>query len=203
MTLTEQAAQFLFKAVKKASVNHVNINKGDHIVVTGADDDIIGIVNSVNTIEDTTTVVLDTGSSEKTLQVSSENFIHIIQRADMLNMRSHIDYERDLKDVDKDTHEYTEKDQRPVFGPDEKSDKSELPTSKISLVMKNLKVAEMPIDRYVREVYYFDPVDAIQDILRMLQGQLDLETLKANIIQGKSVDEQAYGQDIYRKEDIG
>jgi len=132
----EQAAQFLFKAVKKSSVNHTNINKGDHIIVTGTDDDDVGIVNNVDTIEDVTTVLLDTGSGEKTLQVSSKNYIHIIQRADMLNMRSHTDYERDLKDADKGVQDHVEK---PVFGPCEHSDKSELPTSKISLVMKKQK----------------------------------------------------------------
>lgn len=139
MNSTEQSAQLLFKAVKNASISHIDINAGDHIVVTGANDDITGIVASVNTIGDVTTVVLDTDSNKETLQVSSENFIHIIQRADMLNMRDHIDYERDLKDVAKDAHKLTEKDQRPVLGPDEKSDKSELPTSKISLVMKKTK----------------------------------------------------------------
>jgi len=135
----EQAAQLLFKAVKRASVRHIDINTDDHIVVTGADDDITGIVDSVDTVKNTTTVVLDTGSSKETLQVSSENFIHIIQRADMLNMRDHIKYERDLKDVDKGAHKLTEKDQRPALGPDTESDKSELPTSKISLVMKRQK----------------------------------------------------------------
>lgn len=139
MNSIEQSARLLFKAVKKASVNHTDINAGDHIVVTCANDDIIGIVNSVNTIDNVTTVMLNTGQGEETLQVSSGNFIHIIQRADMLNMRDHIDYERDLKDVDKGAHKLTEKDQRPVFGPDEKSDKSELSTSKISLVMKKQK----------------------------------------------------------------
>lgn len=57
----------------------------------------------------------------------------------MLNMRNHIEYERDLKDVDKGTHTFTEKDQRPEYGPVETSEKSELPTSKISLVMKTQK----------------------------------------------------------------
>lgn len=139
MNSTEQSAQLLFKAVKKASVNHADINAGDHIVITGIDDDVIGVVNDVATVNDVTTVVLATCSGEETFQVSSKNFIHIIRRAGMLNMRNHIDYERDLKDVDKGTHKYTEKDQRPVLGPDEKSDKSELPTSKISLVMKKQK----------------------------------------------------------------
>ena len=91
MDSTEQSARLLFKAVKRASVNHADINVGDYIAVTGVDDDITGVVNSTDTIGDMTTVVLDTGSSKETLQVSSKNFIHIIQRADMLNMRSHID----------------------------------------------------------------------------------------------------------------
>ena len=125
--------------MKKASVNHTDINVGDHIVVTGTNDDITGIVNSTDTVKNITTVVLDTGLSKETLQVSSENFIHIIQRADMLNMRNHTDYGRDLKDVGKSTHKLTEKDQRPTLGPDTESDKSELPTSKISLVMKKQK----------------------------------------------------------------
>ena len=139
MNSIEHVAQLLFKAVKKSSVNHVDINKGDCIIVTGTDDDITGIVNNIDTVSDITTVIVDTGSSKKSLQVSSENFIHVIQRANMLNMRNHIDYERDLKDVDKGTHKYTEKDQHPLLGPDEKSDKSELPASKISLVMKTKK----------------------------------------------------------------
>lgn len=139
MNPIEQTAQLLFKAVKKASINYTDINTGDYIVVTGVDNDITGIVDNVSIVEDTTTVVLDTGSGKETLQVSSDNFIHIIQRADMLNLRKHIDYDRDLKDVDKGTHKHTEKDQRPVFGPDEESEKSELPTSKISLVMKKQK----------------------------------------------------------------
>ena len=139
MNSIEQSAQFLFRAVKHASVNPTYIQLGDHIVVTGARDDVTGIVNSVDTIGDTTTVVLDTGASKKTLQISSKNYIHIIQRAAMLNMRNHNDYERDLKDADKGTHKLTEKDQQPAFGPDEKSDKSELPTSKISLMMKRQK----------------------------------------------------------------
>lgn len=140
MNLNEQTARYLFNAVKKASVDHADIGKGDRIVVTGADDDIDGVVNSVDTVGDVTTVVLDTSSGEETLQVSSRNFIHIIQRAtDMLDMRKHIDYERDLKDADKGVHKFTEKDQRPTMGPDEKSDKSEFPTSKISLMMKSQK----------------------------------------------------------------
>ena len=125
--------------MKKASIIYTDINKGDHIVVTGADNDIAGIVTDIGIEEDTATIVLDTGSNKETVQISSENFIHIIQRADMLNMKDHTDYERGLEDTDKGTHKLTEKDQRPEYGPDEKSDKSELPTSKISLMMKTKK----------------------------------------------------------------
>lgn len=143
MNSVEQTAQFLFKAVKNASIDCTDINKGDHIVVTGADNDIIGVVNSVDIAGDaTTTVVLDTCSGEKTLQVSSANFIHIIQRADMLNMRNHNDYTRDLENVDKSMYVPTEADRRTTFGPDMESDKSELPTSKISLMMKTQKGSE-------------------------------------------------------------
>lgn len=142
MNSIEQTAQLLFKAVKRASVNHTDITVGDYIIVTGANDDTAGIVDDVNTIEDNTTIVLSTSSGKEILQISSKNFVHIIQKANMLNMRDHIEYERDLKDIDKDTHKYTEKDQHPLHGLDEKLDKSNLPASKISLTMKKQKGTE-------------------------------------------------------------
>ena len=140
LNFSEQTAQFLYKAVKRASISPDNICTGDFIVVTGTEDDTVGVVKKITiTPDNTVDMVLKTSSGTKTLSVSSKNYIHIIQKADMLNLRDHIDYERDLKDVDKGVHKYTEKDQRPKLGPDEKSDKSELPTSKISLVMKREK----------------------------------------------------------------
>lgn len=142
MNLNERTARYLFSAVRKATVNHTDIKKGDYIVVTGVKADISGIVNHTITDRNTTAVTLNTNSGkEETLQISNKNFIHIIQKADMLNMRKHVDYERDLEDIDKNTHQYTEKDRHPVMGPDEKSDKSELPTSKISLMMKKPKTS--------------------------------------------------------------
>ncbi len=140
MNSVEQTARLLFKAVKRASVNHTTICKGDQIVVTGADNDVIGIVDSTDTVGDTTIVVLDTSLGRETLRVSCDNFIHIIQRADMLNMRDHNDYERDLVDTDTAMRAPSKKDQRPKYGPSEgKSDPSALPTSKISLQMKTRK----------------------------------------------------------------
>lgn len=136
----EYTAHLLFRAVKNASVRHSTINAGDHIIVTGTDSDIIGVVNSTCTDDVITTVILDTDEGEQTLQISSDNFVHIIQRADMLNMRNHIDYERDLVDTDTSMHSPTDKEQRPIYGPCEgKGDHSVLPTSKISLVMKKQK----------------------------------------------------------------
>lgn len=142
MNSASQTARLLYKAVKRASVSLDSLNIGDLVVITGAKDDTIGIVKETAPIDDAVDVILKTSLGIKILRVSNKNFIHIIQKkADMLNLRDHIDYERDLEDVDKGTHGYTEKDQRPVYGPDEKSDKSELPASKISLNFRK-KVAQ-------------------------------------------------------------
>ena len=137
MNSVQQTIRLLYKAIKKATVSLNLIEVGDYIVVTGTSYDTVGVVKKIAD----GTIILKTSSGLKTLQVSGKNFIHIIQKkADMLNLRDHIDYERDLEDVDKGTHEYTEKDQRPAYGPDEKSDKSELPTSKISLNLRKKAV---------------------------------------------------------------
>jgi len=142
LDFTNQTIQFLYAAIKRASVSPDNINVGDYIVITGATDDTIGIIKKISAISNTAAdITLKTSSGTRTLQISDKNYIHIIQRADMLDMRKHTDYERDLEDVDKGTHKLTEKDQRPALGPDIKSDKSELPTSKISLVMKKQKTS--------------------------------------------------------------
>lgn len=131
-----QIACLLYKAVKRASVSPDSLDIGDFVVVTGVENDTAGTVKEIVPIGDTVDIALKTSSGIKILQVSNKSYIHIIRKADMLNLRDHIDYERDLEDVDKGTHKYTEKDQRPVYGPDEKSDKSELPTSKISLNLR-------------------------------------------------------------------
>ncbi len=138
MDFPEQTIQLLYRAIKRAVVDPGNINTGDRIVVTGDIDDIEGIVEKNEVItDDIFNITLKTSTGTQTFQISNKNYIHIIQRADMLNMRNHTDYNRDLEDVSKDAHKYTEKDRHPIFGPVEKSDKSTLPSSKISLVMKN------------------------------------------------------------------
>jgi hypothetical protein len=126
----------LYRAVKRASVGVDSLDIGDFVVVTGVENDTAGIVEEIAPTEGTVDITLKTSSGIKILRVSNKSYIHIIRKADMLNLRDHIDYERDLEDVDKGTHEYTEKDRRPAYGPDEKSDKSELPTSKISLNLR-------------------------------------------------------------------
>lgn len=136
MNFASQTAFLLYRAVKSASVSSNSLDVGDFVVVTGAEDDIAGTVEGIVPIGGTVDITLKTSSGIKILQVSNKSYIHIIRKADMLNLRDHIDYERDLEDVDKGVHEYTEKDQRPEYGPDEKSDKSELPASKISLNLR-------------------------------------------------------------------
>lgn len=138
MNSASQTARLLYKAVKRASVSSGGLDIGDFVVVTGAENDIVGIVRKITSINDAVDdITFKTSSGIEILRVSNKNFIHIIQKkANMLNLRDHIDYERDLEDTDKGTHEYTEKDRRPEYGPDEKSDKSELPTSKISLNLR-------------------------------------------------------------------
>lgn len=137
MSFASQTARLLYRAVKRASVSSDSLNTGDLVVITGAEDDTVGTVERITSINGAVNITLKTSLGIKILRVSNKNFIHIIQKkADMLNLRDHIDYERDLEDVDKGTHEYTEKDRRPEYGPDEESDKSELPTSKISLNLR-------------------------------------------------------------------
>jgi len=182
----QQAAQLLYKAVKKAAVSLDNLEVGDRIVVTGTSQDKVGVVKGVVN----GAIVLKTSLGVETLQVSDKNFIHIIQKkADMLNLRKHIDYERDLKDMAKEDHQ---QDGRPEYGPVEESDKSELPASKISLVMKRQKGAMngLDLDSYIIEDYYYDPKLAVQDILRMLRGEFDLDTLRSSIIEQKRSDEE-------------
>lgn len=133
----ERIARFLYTAVKRAVVNPNSLNTGDFITITRAEDDVVGVVEKVTPIDNAVDIILKTSSGTKTLRISSKNFIHIIQKkADMLNLRKHTDYERDLKDMTKEDHQ---RDRRPEYGPEEKSDKSELPTSKISLVLKQKK----------------------------------------------------------------
>ena len=88
--------QLLYQAVKNSSVLPQDIRLGDTIIVTGSDDDTVGIVRTlIFNDENNLSMELSTTSGTKMFKVSNNNFIHIIKKADMLNLRKHNEYERD------------------------------------------------------------------------------------------------------------
>jgi hypothetical protein len=134
--LIQSSIQLLKYAVKSSLVSPQDVGLGDAIVITGATDDTTGIVRTLIFGEGTTSIELTTASGTKILKVSNNNFIHIIKKAGMLNLRKHNDYERDLEDMTKEDHQNKG---RPEYGPEEKCEKSNLPTSKVSLSLRSIK----------------------------------------------------------------
>ena len=53
---------------------------------------------------------------------------------------------------------------------------------------------------YLKEVYYFDPDDAVEDVFRLLDGTITIDQLRKEINDGKVSDEKEFGNDIYIKE---
>lgn len=131
--MIQSVIRLLRLAIKNSTVNPEDIRVGNRIVITNADDDIEGTVQGRNS---SNTVQLNTASGVKTIKLSNNSVIHIIKKADMLNLRKHNEYERDLKDMTKEDHQNKG---RPEYGPEEKSDKSNLPSSKISLSLRSRK----------------------------------------------------------------
>ena len=142
MNFQENTADLLYRAVKKAAVIPSSIKKGDLVVITGTDSDTIGTVHSLETKGITTSITLKTSSGLKILDIDDTNFIHIIQKDAMLDLRKHYEYERGSKEFDKEVDilekEKNPNHERPQFSVD-KSDKSVLPTSKISLSLRQEK----------------------------------------------------------------
>ena len=56
-------------------------------------------------------------------------------------------------------------------------------------------------DRYIKEVYYFDPWSAVQDVQAILNGTMTLETLRLAVEESHAQDEEKHGSAIYRMED--
>ena len=117
MNLIQSAIRLLHFAVKSSIVNFENIRVGDRIVITNVEDDVDGTVQELKLDN----IRLLTSSGVKNIKYSKNNIIHIIKRADMLNLRNHNEYERDLKDMTKEDHQNKG---RPEYGPEEKTEKS-------------------------------------------------------------------------------
>ena len=135
MNFQEKTADLLYKAVKKSSVSPAVLEPGDFIVVTKEFGDVVGIINSLEKQGKYTNLILKTSSGLQTVQVDDTNFIHIVQKVGLLNLRDHHQYERTNEESNKEvdmTKKNNEHYERPQFTI-ENSNKSELPTSKISL----------------------------------------------------------------------
>jgi hypothetical protein len=124
-----------------ASASPQDVRLGDTIIVTGADNDTIGLVRTlIHDDENNLSLELNTTSGLKVIKVSDNNFIHIIKKANMLNLRKHNEYERDLKDMSKEDHQ---NEGRPAIDIVETSEKSNLPSSKISLSLLPKKISSV------------------------------------------------------------
>ena len=132
----EKTADLLYNAVKRAAVDPLSITAGDLVIITGDTDDIVG---TVLTLDKSGNIKLRTTSGIQTLRVDDTNFIHVIQKVSMLDLRKHYEYEREKEKSNKEVDMIKElKDspkERPQFSV-EKSEKSVLPTSKISLSLR-------------------------------------------------------------------
>lgn len=138
MDFQEKTADLLYKAVKRSAAPLSKVAKGDLIVITEGDSDTIGIVDSLEPVGKDIDVTLQTSSGTLLRRVSDTNFIHVIQKAAMLDLTPHHDYERTDEKLNKEKDMIKELEghkERPQFSVDQ-SEKSVLPTSKISLSLR-------------------------------------------------------------------
>ena len=139
MSFHEKTADLLYNAVKRAAINPLDITEGDLIVITGDIDDTVGNVLTLDKSGGVINIKLRTTSGIQTLRIDDTNFIHVIQKVSMLDLRKHHEYERENeksnKEVDMIKKLKGSPKERPQFSV-EQSEKSELPTSKISLSLR-------------------------------------------------------------------
>lgn len=139
MSFHEKTADLLYNAVKRAAINPLDITEGDLIVITGDIDDTVGNVLTLDKSGGVINIKLRTTSGIQTLRIDDTNFIHVIQKVSMLDLRKHYEYERaneaSNKEVDMIKKLKGSPKERPQFSV-EQSEKSELPTSKISLSLR-------------------------------------------------------------------
>lgn len=138
MNFQEKTADLLYKAVRRSAVSPTHLEIGDLIVVTENARDTVGVIHSLEHEGNAVNVILKTASGPQLVRVSDTNFIHVIQKAAMLDLRNHNQYERTNEESNKEV-DMIEKGkghkERPQFSIDQ-SEKSELPTSKISLSLR-------------------------------------------------------------------
>jgi len=136
----EKQADLIYTSVKNASVSPNSIEKGDLIVITANEDDIVGTIHSLSTEGKKTTILLNTTSGIQQHEVTNNNYIHIIQKDAMLSLKNHEDYERTDDEIDVIAKNKDEHKERPEYSVED-SDKSNLPASKISLSLRPKKEA--------------------------------------------------------------
>lgn len=140
MNFHEKQADLIYTSVKNASVSPNSIEKGDLIVITANEDDIVGTIHSLSTEGKKTTILLNTTSGIQQHEVTNNNYIHIIQKDAMLSLKNHEDYERTDDEIDVIAKNKDEHKERPEYSVED-SDKSNLPASKISLSLRPKKEA--------------------------------------------------------------
>ena len=132
-SIDKLAANYLLRDVVANTVHATTITPGDIIVVTLDLTDKIGVVTHVS---DDHRIFLKTASGIEVIEPVNQGFIHMIQKAahaiEVLRLRNHLDYERDLKDMTKETHQNSG---RPEYGPEIDKD-TKIPRSKICLNLK-------------------------------------------------------------------
>lgn len=52
---------------------------------------------------------------------------------------------------------------------------------------------------YIKQVFYFDPRDAVKDVAALIEGSLTLDFLRTAVDNAHKKDENKYGEDIYKK----
>ncbi len=54
------------------------------------------------------------------------------------------------------------------------------------------------LERYIEEVYYFEPEEAIKDIIALLDGSTSLENLRQTVSDAHIADEAEHGDGMYK-----
>jgi len=142
LNFQENTANLLYKAVKRASVSPTSIKIGSLVVVTDADTDTVGVIQAIEPVGNFTNITLQTTSGIKSLLINDTNFVHILRKKAMLDINPHYQYERTDEKINKEVDMIKKNKGKHKERPDfsiENSEKSALPTSKISLSLRKGK----------------------------------------------------------------